>query len=220
MLLQITNILTEAECVAIASALSDENIWRDGKSTAKGAAKMAKHNLQADPGTPAVKGVLAKIEKALRANAVFKAAAQPARFARLMINRYTEGMSYGDHVDAPYIENTRTDLSFTVFLSDPADYKGGALIIDTAGQENAIRGPLGSVVVYPSTAVHRVEAVSGGKRLACFGWVRSRVKSLDHRAILFDLESVIADLNQLDAPTPLRNRLVNVRNNLLRSFGE
>lgn len=220
MLFQIARILKPTECKAIAEALSDDHLWLDGKATAMGAARLAKQNLQADPKTTVVKGVLAKVEKALCANAVFKAAAQPARFGRLMINRYETGMSYGDHVDAPYINDIRSDLSFTVFLSDPDTYDEGALIIEGAGQQTAIRGPLGSAVLYPSTAVHRVEAVTHGERLACVGWVRSRVKASDHRAILYDLETVIADLNQLDTPVGIRNRLNNVRNNLLRNFGE
>ncbi len=220
MLYQIADILTPTECHAIVDALAADDLWRDGKSTAKGAARQAKHNLQADPKAAAVKGVLAKVEKALRANAVFKAAAQPARFARLMINRYGPGMNYGDHVDAPYINDTRSDLSFTVFLTDPDEYDDGALVIEGAGQQTVIRGPLGSVVLYPSSAVHRVEAVSRGERIACVGWVRSRVKTSDHRAILYDIETVIADLHQLDTPASIRNRLNNIRNNLLRNFGE
>jgi len=220
MLLQIAELLTPAECNAIRDVLTDEDIWRDGKATAKGAARAAKENLQADPKSPAVRGVLAKIEKAVLSNPIFKAAAQPDRLARLMVNKYAAGMSYGDHVDAPYIDGARSDLSFTVFLTDPDDYQGGALVIDNAGREDAIRGPMGSAVLYSSTAVHRVEPVEAGERLACIGWARSRVKSADHRAILFDLETAIADLNQLDAPQPLRNRLANVRNNLLRNFGD
>ena len=220
MLLQIADILTPAECNAIKDALAAEDIWRDGKTTAKGAARAAKENLQADSSLPTVRGVLAKIEKAVLANPVFKAAAQPDRLARVMISKYAAGMHYGDHVDAPYIEGARSDLSFTVFLSDPGDYKGGALVIDNAGREDAIRGAMGSAVLYPSSSVHRVEPVEAGERIACIGWARSRVKSADHRAILFDLETAIADLNQLEAPQPLRNRLANVRNNLLRAFGD
>lgn len=220
MLLQIANILTPAECDAIRDALAPEDLWRDGKATAKGAARAAKHNLQADPSLPAVRGVLAKIEKAILSNPVFKAAAQPDRLARLIINKYATGMFYGDHTDAPYIDGVRCDLSFTLFLTDPGDYRGGALAIDNAGREDAIRGPLGCAVLYPSSSVHRVEPIEGGARLACVGWVRSRVKSADRRAILFDLETAIADLKKLDAPQSLRTRLANVRNNLLRTFGD
>ncbi len=220
MLFQIAAILQHHDCVAINDALSDISLWQDGRDTAKGRARAAKSNQQADRSAPSVKGVTKKIEKALRANSVFCAAAQPAAFGRMMINRYQEGMAYGDHVDAPYIDGLRTDLSFTVFLSDPETYEGGALVIDNAGHEDAIKGPAGSVVLYPSTAVHRVEPVTKGERLACIGWVKSQVKSPVHRALIFDLETTLAELRDCRAPEATLTRLANVRNNLLRTFGD
>lgn len=220
MLLQIADILSREECVAIIEALSNSRFWRDGKSTAKGRAREVKSNLQADAAAAEVKGAIKKIEMALRANPVFCAASQPAQFARIILNRYGPGMGYGAHVDAPFIEGVRSDLSFTVFLSDPADYEGGALIIDNAGHEDEIRGGAGSVVLYPSTAVHRVDEVATGERFACIGWVKSRIRSGDHRSILFDLETAIAELQNTSAPKELRDRMANVRNNLLRTFGE
>lgn len=220
MLLQIADILTREECDAILDALSDSSLWRDGKETAKGAARAVKNNRQADRDAPAVRGVLKKIEQALVSHEVFRAAAQPDRFARVMLNRYGPGETYGDHVDAPYIDSVRTDLSFTVFLSDPETYEGGDLVIDNAGHEDRIAGAAGSVVLYPSTAVHRVEAVSAGERIACVGWVRSRIKSAERRAILFELERAIADLDRANAPAALRTRFANIRNNLIRTFGE
>jgi len=220
MLLQIADILSPEECAAIADAIGHEDLWKDGRETAKGAARRVKNNLQGDASSVAVKGVLKKIEQALSDNPVFRAAAQPAGFARIMLNRYGQGMSYGEHVDAPYIDGKRSDISFTAFLSDPEDYEGGALVIDNAGHADEIRGARGSVVIYPSTAVHRVDEVTSGERLACIGWVNSRVRSAEHRAILFDLETAIASLNETGAPQAVRDRLANVRNNLLRAFGE
>ena len=220
MLFQISDILQDHDCVAIKDAIADPSLWHDGKETAKGGARAAKSNRQADRSAAPAKGVAAKIEKALRANSVFCAAAQPASFGRMLINRYGVGMAYGDHVDAPYIDGKRTDLSFTVFLSDPESYDGGALIIDHAGHEDVIKGPAGSVVLYPSTAVHRVEAVTKGTRLACIGWVKSRVKSPEHRQLIFDLETALVELRDNSAPEPTINRLANVRNNLLRLFGD
>ena len=220
MLLQIADILQDHEYQAIADAVSDDGLWRDGRDTAKGQARAVKSNQQADRTAAIVKGVSAKIEKALRANAVFVAAAQPASFGRMMVNRYRDGMAYGDHVDAAYVDGLRTDISFTVFLNDPDSYEGGALVIDHAGYEDAIKGPAGSVVLYPSTAVHRVEAVTKGERLACIGWVKSRVKSPEHRGLIFDVETSLAELRKCNAPAATINRLANVRNNLLRTFGE
>ncbi len=216
MLLQISDILQPADCAAIRSALDAHSLWRDGKATAAGAARKAKSNMQADASNPAVRGVLAKIETALRDNAVFSAAAQPAKFARLIVNRYTTGMAYGDHVDAAYIEGVRADLSFTLFLNDPDDYGGGALCIDTAGHTDEIKLPAGSVVLYPSTSVHRVASVDRGERFAAVGWIKSRVQSAEARAVLFDLETTIAEASD----SALRLRLNNIRNNLLRIFGK
>lgn len=220
MLLHIDNILSPEDCQAVLAATADSTLWKDGKATAKGSARAVKENRQGDAAAPAVKGALTKIQAALSAHTVFAAAAHPAAFIRMTINQYAEGMAYGDHVDAPYIDGRRTDLSFTLFLSSPDDYEGGALVIDNAGHEDVIRGPAGSVVLYPATSVHRVETVTRGMRVACIGWVQSRVKSADHRSILFELETALADLKETGAPQPVRNRLVNLRNNLLRLFGE
>ncbi len=220
MLLQIDRVLSPEERRAAAAAVSDPGLWLDGRTTAKGEARAVKQNRQADPSAAAVRGVAATIEAALAGNEVFAAAAQPAQFVRMTLNRYDAGMSYGDHVDAPYINGVRTDLSFTVFLSPPESYEGGELIIDNAGHEDAVKGPAGSVVLYPSTSVHRVEEVRSGSRLACVGWVKSRIRSAERRALLFDLETAIADLKRAGTPLVVYNRLLNIRNNLLRAFGD
>ena len=216
MILQISDILTQTECATIGEVLDADSLWRDGKATAGGAAKAVKANLQADPQIPAVKGVLKKIQMAIEANTVFKAAAQPSRFARLILSRYQSSMEYGDHVDAAYIDGVRADISFTLFLSNPDDYDGGELVIDSAGSTDTIKAPAGSLVLYPSTAVHRVEAVKKGERLACVGWVESRIRSQEHRSVLFDLERTLtADISEKQT----RLQLLNIRNNLLRIFG-
>jgi PKHD-type hydroxylase len=167
-----------------------------------------------------VKGAASKVIDALRGHEVFHAAAQPASFIRPTLNRYDAGMQYGDHVDAHYINSERTDLSFTLFLSAPDSYDGGELVIDNAGHEDRIKGAAGTVVLYPSTAVHRVEEVRSGSRICCIGWVKSRVRSAEQRALLFEVEKVIADLRECGTLLPVYNRLLNVRNNLLRAFGE
>lgn len=219
MILQIENVIAAAELAAIRQNLSDCALWADGASTAKGRARAVKANEQAQAEMPAVKAVLAKISMAVLGHPVIAAAAEPDRLARVMLNRYGVGMGYGPHVDAPYIDGVRTDLSFTLFLSDPGGYEGGALIIDAAGSEDRIRLPAGSLVLYPSTSVHRVEVVTRGQRLAAVGWIKSRVRSAEYRAILFDLSSALADLDAAGVPGPLKDRLANVRNNLLRAFG-
>ncbi|WDI31076.1 Fe2+-dependent dioxygenase [Hyphococcus flavus] len=220
MLLQIDKILSAPECEAIVSAVGDPALWRDGKETAKGGAKSVKSNTQAAASAPPVKGSVSKILDTLRAHPVFQAAAQPADFIRPTINRYSPGMSYGDHVDAPYINNLRTDLSFTLFLTDPDTYAGGELVIDNQGHEDRIKGSAGSLVLYPSSSVHRVDEVTTGERICCIGWVKSRIRSAEQRGLLFEIEQTLADLRDVNAPSQTHNRLLNVRNNLLRLFGE
>lgn len=219
MLLQIVAVLTPAEVDAIRAALAEPTIWRDGTSTAAGAARAVKNNRQAAPDHPAVRGVTEKIARAVLAHPTVAAAAQPASLVRLMLNRYGAGMEYGDHVDAAYIDGQRTDVSFTVFLSDPAAYEGGDLVIDAAGAEDRIKLAAGDLVLYPATSVHRVERVARGERIAAFGWIRSRIRSAENRAMVFDLERALVELGA-STPQATRDRLANLRNNLIRLFGE
>lgn len=219
-MLHIAGVLTPYECAAIAETLAAEALWSDGRATAKGAARAAKRNLQADKKAPPVKAALAKIERALLASDLFRAAAQPQRFARMILSRYDAGMAYGDHVDAPYIEGVRTDLSFTLFLNDPDAYEGGALVAECAGFAEAAKAPAGTLVLYPSNTVHRVEEVTAGMRLACIGWVKSRIRSAERRDLVFEMDRLLADLRAVQSAPELVTRLSNLRNNLLRMFGE
>ncbi|MEQ8748472.1 MAG: Fe2+-dependent dioxygenase, partial [Amphiplicatus sp.] len=205
---------------AIRDALAKPALWEDGGATAKGRAKAAKNNLQARLSDPAAKGVCETIAATILANDMVRAAALPAAIARLMLNRYDEGMEYGAHVDAPYVDGVRTDLSFTLFLSEPDEYGGGALVIDSAGAEDEIRLPAGSLILYPSSFLHRVERVTRGSRLAAVGWIKSRIRSAGQRAMLFELAGALADLAAAGAPAATRDRLANLRNNLIREFGD
>ena len=220
MLIAIPDILTQIECTAIREAISDDALWRDGKATAAGMARDAKNNEQADSNAPAVRGALKKIETALLDNRIFNSATQVDRIGRMVLSRYRDGMAYGEHVDAPYINNLRTDISMTVFLSDLSEYDGGALVVKAAGHDDAIRLAAGSVVLYPSSSLHEVLPVTKGERIACVGWIKSKIKSSDRRKIVFDLESAIATLRSSGADKTLINRFANVRNNLLRTFGD
>lgn len=224
MILQIPEILSADECSAICENLSREEIWTDGKATAAGAARAAKSNEQAASGNRFVVGALKKVQNTLSLNTLFEAVARPEKFARTLFNRYGETMAYGAHVDAPYIEGIRTDISITVFLSDPETYDGGELCIMHPGHVDEIKPAIGTAVIYPSTSLHEVRPVTKGERIAFVGWVKSRIRSAEHRAILFDLDQAIAILrkqktaqgNQSEATTSLNN----VRNNLIRLFGD
>jgi PKHD-type hydroxylase len=114
----------------------------------------------------------------------------------------------------------RTDLSFTLFLSEPESYGGGALVMDDAYGERAIKLPAGELFLYPSTTLHRVEPVTAGARLAAVGWVRSFVRDSDRREVLFDLETALRGVHQAEGKTPLFDLLAKTRTNLLRMWAE
>lgn len=218
MLLQIEKVIDRPMVEAALEAASVPGFWSDGRATASGRAKDAKSNEQSLAAGPA-KGVLETLARAVLDNETVKSAAQPAALARIMLNRYGDGMEYGGHVDAAYIDGVRTDLSFTLFLSDPADYDGGDLVIDSAGAEDRVKLPAGSMVLYPSTSLHRVTRVERGARIACVGWIKSRIRSAEERALLFELDRIGADLGSAGTPGAIRDRLANIRNNLLRRWG-
>lgn len=219
MLLQIADVIDASMIKAVREAVTADGFWRDGRQTAHGRAKAAKNNLQA-LADGAAKGVLETLSKAILGNETLRSAAQPAALARIMMNCYGEGMAYGPHVDASHIDGVRTDLSFTLFISDPDSYDGGELVIDSAGAEDSVKLSAGSLVLYPSTSLHRVERVTRGERIACVGWIKSRVRAQEDRTVLFELDRIGADLQAVNAPGEIRDRLANVRNNLLRRWGE
>ncbi|MEL6362103.1 MAG: Fe2+-dependent dioxygenase [Pseudomonadota bacterium] len=217
MIITLGNILSTTEAAAICEPLSDNDLFSNGSATAAGKAKFVKNNLQANSDHPFVRAAISKAKSALSENALFRSATQIASYSRVMISRYDKGMSYGDHVDAAFIDGIRTDLSFTLFLNEPEHYVGGELIVEEGSQEDTIKLPAGACVVYPSTSIHRVSEVTCGSRYAVVGWVKSRVRFAEDRKILFDLDRTLAALAP-DAPG--RTDLANVRNNLLRRFGD
>jgi PKHD-type hydroxylase len=148
------------------------------------------------------------------------AAAQPKAFCRLMLSRYGQGMSYGIHVDDALIGGSRADLSFTLFLSSPADYEGGELVLDTADGETSIKLDAGDLVLYPTTCLHRVSLVRSGTRLVCVGWIRSLIRLEAHREILFELESAARTIFQREGKTDIFDKLAKIKANVARLWIE
>jgi PKHD-type hydroxylase len=191
--------------------------FEDGRKTAGPHARDVKANAQATP-TEALDGVLRKVEAKLTANPLFAAAATPRRIAGMLMSRYREGQTYGAHVDDAIMGGARTDLSFTLFLSDEDAYDGGALIIDDPLEARAIRLAPGDLILYPSHALHRVEPVTRGERLAIVGWVESWVRQAERREALFDLEIALNEIHARDGKSALFDRLAKTRTNLLRMW--
>ncbi len=219
-MIQIDAVLDRYEVAAIAEAIDSNELFVDGTKTAGWHARAVKHNLQAGD-HPVVKGVLTKVRQALAGNAVFQAAALPKEIKGVLLSRYEPGMAYGAHVDDALMAGTRTDMSFTLFLSDPQSYDGGALAFHNAsGPQTQVKLPAGSLILYPTSSVHEVTEVTKGYRLAAVGWVRSFVRRADQREVLTDL--ALTSRAEFDAKgkTPLFDTLAKTRSNLLRMWAE
>lgn len=220
MLLQIADALPPtliSECQALAKL---DAAFVDGRSTAGWHARDRKHNLQAK-GSASVVALLQQVSETLLKHQLVCAAARPKSIVRLQLSRYDSGMHYGTHVDDALMDGQRTDLSFTVFLTPPDDYEGGNLIIDEPAAERAFKLEVGSMLLYPSSTLHRVEPVGKGQRLVLVGWIRSYIRSSEAREILFDLERTIVLLRA----KPEHNNgelelILKSRSNLLRMWAE
>jgi len=215
MILHLAGMLDRAELEAVREEAAGA-AFSDGRDTAGSAAGRVKHNEQAEP--EQVTGALRLVEERLRESELFRQAARPAAFARVLLSRYGPGMGYGTHVDEAVIADERTDLSFTLFLSEPDDYDGGELVIEDGSGERAWKLPAGDLLLYPSTHLHRVNTVSRGERLAVVGWVRSRVRDPGQRELLFDLERAVRAEWQARGNSEQLARLNRVRTNLLRQW--
>ena len=218
-MLTIAEVLEPEDVVRVRDGLAKAP-FADGKRTAGGDARRVKVNRQADSNDAGVQALAGFVRKALERNNLVQTYVRPARWSRLMFNRYGAGETYGLHVDDPVMGEAetrlRTDLSFTLFLSDPAAYEGGELLIDGLDGERVVKLPAGGMVVYPTGALHRVAPVTSGERLACIGWVQSLIRRPDEREILFDLSRVRASIGRSDARLVLDKSIAA----LVRLWGE
>ncbi|WP_426956524.1 Fe2+-dependent dioxygenase [Muricoccus radiodurans] len=188
MILAIADVL-DAATAAAASRTLHGLPFRDGRETAGWEARRVKSNLQADARDAAAAVLKADLLARIAAHPLFGIAARPARPPRMLLSRYDEGMGYGAHMDDALMGGLRTDLSFTLFLSAPEDYAGGALVIESTAGEQEYRLPAGTMLLYPTTFLHRVAPVERGTRLVAVGWVQSLVRDAARREMLFDLET-------------------------------
>ena len=163
--------------------------WIDGASTAGWHARDLKRNHQLDGDSPLHQQLSARLEAVLTAQPLVQAAAFPRRIHGLLFSRSGAGEGYGRHVDNAWMGGSRSDLSFSLFLSEPETYAGGALVLETPAGEESFRLPAGHALVYPSTLLHRVEPVTAGERLVAVGWIESRIRHADQRELLFELDT-------------------------------
>ena len=218
MILAIADVLTEADVTAVRNGLDRASV-QPGGDTAGWSARRVKSNLQAGD-SPETQALRALVRSRLLEHPVFALATRPKAVIGPLFSRYEPGHAYGTHVDNAIIDGVRTDVSFTLFLSDPASYDGGELVIDTPSGEEAFKLAPGSAVTYPATTLHRVAPVTRGERLAAAGWVRSYLREAAQRELLFDLETARRRLFEREGKTAEADLLAKCAANLMRMWCE
>ncbi len=227
MLLQIPKVLDAAQLAAFRERLAGAG-WADGKLTAGYQSAQAKHNHQLPENDPVARELGGRVLDALGRSPLFFSAALPRRIYPPLFNRYAGGQSFGFHVDnairydrsGPRSEPVRTDLSATLFLSEPADYDGGELVVqDTYGTQR-VKLAAGDMVLYPGNSLHEVTPVTRGERVACFFWMQSLVRDPGQRRELFELDRAIQSLTVAAPGHAALVQLTGTYHNLLRRWAE
>jgi PKHD-type hydroxylase len=223
MLLTIDEILSAEEVTSICATLSATE-FLDGKLTAGWHAQQVKHNTQLDKASAQQASLQELVKILLNKHPLFITAIQPLMIHSMLFSRYETGMSYGLHVDNAFMESGdrrhRSDISWTLFLSDPETYTGGELVIQGSEGERAFKLNAGSAIFYPSSFLHQVNTVTAGIRLAAVGWVQSVIRSPQQREVLFDLDLVRRSLFQKQGKTIEFDLISKTHANLLRQWAE
>ncbi|HEX5126601.1 MAG TPA: Fe2+-dependent dioxygenase, partial [Rhodocyclaceae bacterium] len=198
-----------------------DDAWVDGRVTAGYQGAPVKHNQQIDERSDVASRCQQIVLSALERHPLFISATLPNIVYPPMFNRYGEGMTFGAHVDGsvrihPHTgQKLRTDVSATLFLSDPADYDGGELQIEDTYGPRTIKLNAGDIVIYPATSLHHVTPVTRGVRVACFFWIQSLIRDDAQRALLFEMDTAIQTLNRTNADEIARRTLIGCYHNLV-----
>lgn len=225
MLLQIPEVLSAEQVAGFRKVLQTSN-WVDGRITAGHQSARAKDNLQLPEDNEDAQRLADTILKALEGNPLFMAAALPLKVFPPLFNRYQDGQSFGNHVDnairqvAGTPHRVRTDLSATLFFSNPDEYDGGELVVEDTYGVHSVKLPAGHLILYPASSLHHVRPVTRGARLASFFWIQSMVRDDGERTILFDLDVAIQRLMSDVPEHPTVVELTSLYHNLLRRWAD
>ena len=224
MLLHIPDILDREQVVQLRAAL-DAADWTDGRETVGTQGAQVKRNRQLPDASPLRRQLGEVVLAALAKSPLYHAATLPLRTLPPRFNRYEGGGEYGMHVDGsvmalPNGEQLRSDISCTLFLSEPDDYDGGELIVSDTYGEHEVKLPAGDAIIYPSSSLHRVQPVTRGARMAAFFWVQSLVRDDGCRRLLYELDASIQRLVATGADRDAVLQLTGTYHNLLRQWAE
>ena len=230
MMVRVPHLLTPEQVAEMRGVMAKAE-WVDGRITAGAQSGQAKHNLQIAENSPAARALGDVILSALGRNELFTSATLPLRVFPPLFNRYDGGMDFGSHIDnairfvkpslgsgAPI--RVRTDLSATLFLTDPADYDGGELVIDDTYGEHRVKLAAGDMVLYSATSRHHVTPVTRGSRWSSFFWIQSMIRDERARQMLFEMDGAIQTLRQQLGDNSEIVTLTGLYHNLVRRWAD
>jgi PKHD-type hydroxylase len=226
MLVCVPNVLSKAE-VAEFRGIMNGVAWEDGRSTAGAQSALVKDNEQLPPDGEISRKLGARVIKALTASPLFISAAIPRHIFPPLFNRYATGKHFGVHVDNAVRGDPlsglriRTDLSVTLFLSEPEEYDGGELVVEDYYGSHEVKLPAGDLVLYPATSLHTVTPITRGARVASFFWLQSMIRDGHARSMIFDLDHAIQGLvKRLGNGDAEVVKLTGIYHNLIRYWAE
>lgn len=225
MLMHIPEVLSKEQVAGMRSAMANAE-WTDGRQTVGPQGAKVKRNLQLPEASPLRCELGDLVVAALNRHPLYHAAALPLRTLSPRFNRYEGGGEYGFHIDGAVMASghadthIRSDISCTLFLSEPDEYDGGELIVSDTYGEHEVKLPAGDAIVYPSSSLHRVTPVTRGARVASFFWVQSMVRDDGARRLLLELDTAIRNLSAEAADQASILQLTGVYHNLLRRWAE
>ena len=215
------SLIDESEALQIVNKLKTEtSSWQDGKKSAGSYAAEIKCNFQLDKNSKSSIELRDIIVNRIISNPLLKSFTLPSLIHGVMFTQSLAGDGYGTHIDNPYMPSGRSDLSFTLFLNKPEEYKGGELCIQTINKTEKIKLSAGEIIIYPSTQLHSVAEVKEGERYVCVGWIQSYVQNNEDRNFLFGLDAGAKALLAKHGRSDELDLIFQAYSNLLRRLGD
>jgi PKHD-type hydroxylase len=226
MLICVPDVLSRADVADFRNVMNAAE-WEDGRSTAGAQSAMVKKNEQLPPNGDLSRQLGERVIKALAGNLLFISAAIPRHIFPPLFNRYGVGQHFGVHIDnavrGDHLTGVRirTDLSVTLFLSDPEEYDGGELVVEDDYGSHEVKLPAGHLVLYPATSLHTVTPITRGVRMASFFWLQSMIRDGHARSMIFDLDNAIQGLvERLGRNDSQVVKLTGLYHNLIRYWAD
>ena len=209
-------LLNEEQINEISNGLLSSRDWVDGKETSMG--NKNKRNLQLNKASEEYKKASEEIINTVVNDQIIDNAVFPSKVHNILFTRTGGGMFYGPHIDIPHINSGRRDLSFTIFLSEQKDYKGGELILYVPPEKKTIKLNPGEMIIYPTKYLHEVKEVTEGERMVCVGWIESLIPNNEDRENLHLFKSANNALRSKLENSPLMQSLDISFNNIFKRF--